>query len=489
MHRWDLLGGLFVALFIASLWALLAQAPDLPRTDAQVLDPSAEVQLGDEWMGLYFKGARVGLMHLRKTPRETGGFVFSLRTTMRLLALGTAAPLDTRVTAAIDDQLTLERFTFSVEAGPARLRGEGEVRGSTIALTVHTGGAPIRRELALGQPPVLRTNLGPLLSRRALQPGARFRYHAFDPLTQQEQPVDIEVVGPDTLFAFGREVPVTHLRFQINGLTLQGWMNQRGEMLRQELGLGLVARRETEEEARWGLAQARSGRTRADVVEATMVPVAGLPPRLDRQHALTLRVGGVDLAPLDLDDRRQRLEGDLLTITRETAGAGLPLPVSDAPPGTLAAEALVQADHPRIRAAARAAVGEAKDTVAAAERLRRWVHQRLDQQPVVGVPSALETLRTNVGDCNEHATLFAALGRAVGVPTRVAVGLVYREGRFGYHAWNEVLTGDGWLSVDPTWDQMPADVGHLRVVSGGLDRQVELLQVMGRLTLEAVGHR
>ena len=81
------------------------------------------------------------------------------------------------------------------------------------------------------------------------------------------------------------------------------------------------------------------------------------------------------------------------------------------------------------------------------------------------------------------------LGRAVGVPTRVAVGLVYREGRFGYHAWNEVLTGDGWLSVDPTWDQMPADVGHLRVVSGGLDRQVELLQVMGRLTLEAVGHR
>ena len=51
-----------------------------------------------------------------------------------------------------------------------------------------------------------------------------------------------------------------------------------------------------------------------------------------------------------------------------------------------------------------------------------FVHGHLEQKLVPGVPSALETLKSRVGDCNEHATLFAALARSLGVPTRIAVG-------------------------------------------------------------------
>lgn len=487
MHRWDLLGGLFVVLFAGSLWALLSTAPERPPADAQLLDPSSEVQLGDEWLGLYFKGERVGLMHMRKRAREGGGYHFSLRTSLRLLALNSDAPLDTQVEATLDGHLTLQRFTFSVDAGPARFSGTGDVEGKVVKMKLRTGGETVAKRLELEHAPVLKANLGPLLSRDGLKPGARMRYHAFDPLTQRDQPVDVEVVGPDTVVAFGREVPVTHIRQTISGMTLDGWINQRGEMLRQELGLGLVARRESEEEARWGLAQARSGRSRADLAEATMIDVGGLPPRLDRGRRLVLSLDGVDMTGFALGDARQTYEGDRLTIARETPGDGVLLPVtSGVPAETLAADALIQADHPRIREAARSAIGDAKDTVEAADRLRRWVHGRIEQTLVVGVPSALETLDSGIGDCNEHATLFAALGRSVGLPTQMAVGLVYRDGRFGYHAWNEVWTQTGWLTVDPTWDQMPVDVGHLRIVRGGLDRQVEMLGVIGRLELKVV---
>ena len=132
------------------------------------------------------------------------------------------------------------------------------------------------------------------------------------------------------------------------------------------------------------------------------------------------------------------------------------------------------------------AIGHARDTVTAARRLKDWVHHRLEQTAVPGVPSALETLDARVGDCNEHSTLFAALARSVGIPTRIVVGLVYADGRFGYHAWNEVLAADGWLSVDATWNQMPVDVGHLAMLRGGLSEQARLLPLMGRLQLTVV---
>jgi transglutaminase-like putative cysteine protease len=238
------------------------------------------------------------------------------------------------------------------------------------------------------------------------------------------------------------------------------------------------------------LAQARSGREVADLALATMVPVPGLPAKLDRLSQLTLKIGGVELGDFELGDRRQQFTDDRLVVVREPVGQGVPLPVSEPKLARwLKAEPLIQSDHPRIVKQARRVVGDAADTVTAAQLLRAWVHKALTQKSVLGVPSALETLETRVGDCNEHATLYAALARAAGVPARIAVGLVYVEGRFGYHAWNEVWTADGWLSVDPTWDQSPVDVGHLRVVHGNLDQQVLLLRVMGQITLELVEYR
>lgn len=56
------------------------------------------------------------------------------------------------------------------------------------------------------------------------------------------------------------------------------------------------------------------------------------------------------------------------------------------------------------------------------------------------------------GDCTEHAVLSTALGRAVGWPSRVVVGVVLvPEGKtaraFG-HAWAESFDGDSWRLLD-----------------------------------------
>ena len=102
----------------------------------------------------------------------------------------------------------------------------------------------------------------------------------------------------------------------------------------------------------------------------------------------------------------------------------------------------------------------------------------------------------NHGDCNEHTALFVSLARAVRIPTRIAAGVVYSErvgpkGQFYYHAWPEVLLGDEneWIPVDPTFGQLPADATHIKLVEGDLDRQVEILGVIGRLELALIEAR
>lgn len=150
----------------------------------------------------------------------------------------------------------------------------------------------------------------------------------------------------------------------------------------------------------------------------------------------------------------------------------------------LQATALIQSDHPLILAKAREIVANSKTRLAAVRALKNWVFRSLKKKSVVGIPSALETLQRKVGDCNEHATLFAALARAVRIPCRIVSGIAYLKGNFFYHAWNECEMGQAhWFTLDSTWNQLPADVTHIAFVRGGLDKQVVLLQLLGRLRI------
>jgi transglutaminase-like putative cysteine protease len=117
------------------------------------------------------------------------------------------------------------------------------------------------------------------------------------------------------------------------------------------------------------------------------------------------------------------------------------------------------------------------------------VNAILEKKPTVSLPSAREVLRTRVGDCNEHTVLYVAMARAIGIPARIAVGLVSVGGAFYYHAWPEVYIADGaargmWLPVDPTLNEFPSDATHLRLARGGLEQQSRILPLVGRLQIE-----
>jgi transglutaminase-like putative cysteine protease len=58
------------------------------------------------------------------------------------------------------------------------------------------------------------------------------------------------------------------------------------------------------------------------------------------------------------------------------------------------------------------------------------------------------------------------MARAVGIPTKLVAGLVYMEGLgFLYHSWAESYA-DGWVTVDPTFNQVGVDTTHIKLVEG-----------------------
>jgi len=198
---------------------------------------------------------------------------------------------------------------------------------------------------------------------------------------------------------------------------------------------------------------------------------------------MKIRCRGLAPEKYDLDCCRQRLSGEVLDISVE----GLPTDQVSIPPDSLSRwlepTPLIQSRDPAIVALADSIVGREKDPWQKVGRLSAWVFASLKKTMTASLPSALEVASSRRGDCNEHATLFCALARSQGIPCRLCLGVVYLDGFFYYHAWNQVWCGR-WIEVDPTFGQCPADAARLRLVLGDLSSQSRLLPAMGNLQIE-----
>ncbi|MGA0164247.1 MAG: transglutaminase-like domain-containing protein, partial [Bdellovibrionota bacterium] len=209
-----------------------------------------------------------------------------------------------------------------------------------------------------------------------------------------------------------------------------------------------------------------------------------------------VKVDGIPLHFFQLNRHRQRLESGVLTIKKETSIESAPIQSIVGRKDLekyLMAEVSIPAFDPVIQKKSREIVGDKNDLWERAKAVHQFVYSHLEKDPYVSLPDAIEALQTAKGDCNEHAALYTALARAAGVPARTVVGLVYSDSfyeggkpGFYYHAWVEVFTGKQWVAIDPTWNQIPADVTHLAFIEGGADQQIQIAAVMGKVKLSLV---
>jgi len=150
----------------------------------------------------------------------------------------------------------------------------------------------------------------------------------------------------------------------------------------------------------------------------------------------------------------------------------------------LKASDMVQSDHDQIREKANQILGDESQAIAISHTLTQWVYNYLEKRPVASISGAVDILNTGVGDCTEHTTLYTALSRAAGVPTKIHIGLVYLQGRFLFHAWPVVAIDGEWVDVDPSLNQFPADATHIALVEGDFENLTNLIPVLGNVEIE-----
>jgi hypothetical protein len=148
----------------------------------------------------------------------------------------------------------------------------------------------------------------------------------------------------------------------------------------------------------------------------------------------------------------------------------------------------IQCDHETIRAQAKKIIGDEEDPLKKAKLLEAWVYKQLRKSYSDNADSALEVLDHKAGDCTEHALLFVALARAVGIPAREVGGVAYvnanKQPLFGWHAWAEIHDGHQWVSVDPTWNQVYVDGTHIKLSEGS--RDLAWANVAGKMKIKVV---
>ena len=437
--------------------------------------PAYARQFEEQWMGIYEKSAKVGYTH-HMLRSEIYGYSLEETAEMRLSMMGAKKKMRIDCSARLDHKMRAIDFTVTV-AADVPMRITGNVADGKVSLTVDSGGVSRTQQIALNEAPFISTSVLPLEGK--LTPGARFRFPLLDPATAAQGTLELVAIGREGIRVTGESIEAMRLEGSTLGSKTVIWAAQDGEILKEE-SMGLTFIKEPRSQA-----LSDSGAT-ADLITDMSIPFnIKLEPGVSY---LKLRLGGIGLSRYDLQGGGQTLHGDVLEIRR------MAIPAQDRPNPPAPSEPIgsdplfVEDNDSAIRARAAEITAGATDQADRARLIYEWVYRNVRKVPTVSVPRASDVLRTLEGDCNEHTVLYTALARASGVPTRMALGLVYQGGRFYYHAWPEVYLGD-WVPVDPTLGQFPADASHIRLINGGLDRQALIAPAMGNLTLEGIEAR
>lgn len=441
------------------------------------------IRTGDEWFGIYQKGRKIG--YARATTVMDGDtYHFSEESEMDVLALGKVQRVRTKINAYSTNTFLLKYFDFQLSTDASSMDIKGAVVRNSLVIDIITAGETRKESIPLREPVYLTPNIRPAVVRLGLEPGKEYRFPLFNPATMSTQDAFVTVEAKETIKVGDGDLAVYKLKETYQDMEAYAWITPDGETLKEESPLGYALLKETQAEA---MKRDKAGPA-VDLIELVRIPSRSIANAAAATY-LQASLGNAELAGFELDGSRQSWKDGVITV-RAAAGTGsyvLPYPGSDRA-AELRPTALVQSDDRNIREQAAKIVGREKDAREAAKKLNTWVYEAINKQPVVSIPSAVEVLKQRVGDCNEHTTLYAALARAAGIPTRMAAGIVYLKNGFYYHAWPEVWLGE-WVALDPTFNQFPADATHVRFVTGELARQVEIMRLVGKLKIDVINYK
>jgi transglutaminase-like putative cysteine protease len=493
-HFFNLVGGGIVILWLVMMGLLVKKTSfndNSGKVDIITEKRSPVTAFEREWMEIFLKGKKVGYSVNQVSPLE-GNYLIQEEIFLRLNLMGQASNIYTVSRSVVDHAFLLKNFRFRMTSGLVAYQISGSVKDNRMILEIGEGAARRKEIIKLSQPPLLGSGMTRFFKGRQLEVGRSFRLPVFDPSTMAQKETIFRVTAKESVVIKRIRHSAFRLETEIWNQPMTMWLDEKGQVLKEQGFMGFTLVKSSAANASRDI----EGGGGEDFYELAAIDVKGKLKDADRLAYLKLKVEGLVESDFDttvLSQGRQTFGSGMIEIVREKMPSKpvYDLPYSDGSGNMkefLRPGLNIESDERAVVERARAIAGEVKDPVIVARRLMAWVYKNVKKRPVVTVPSASEVLRTKVGDCNEHAVLLTALLRAVGIPARLCVGVVYSRGRFFYHAWTESYVGE-WISMDATLNQMPADVTHIKLIQGDVDRQVEIISLIGKLKLKVIDYR
>lgn len=478
---------------LAFLFSLLLSAcASTPEPAAPAAPPLSQATLDRwpyraQWSGVTFNAAKIGYSRQQLSQVSRGEHLLRTEAILRFRFLAYDKRVHYQGEDQVNDDLTLRDFRYRHDTDGNILRLEGRVRDGRLEVEVATEHTQSTQNLTLDAPlyPVSALALYPLL--HGLEIGRRYDYQVFDGETQSIAAVTQEVRAPEP----GDRVDQAAFKLvtTLHGNETVTWLTARGIPVRESsLGGVFVARLESEAGARRYLAAA-AGNKEETLLNYSLVPVEGTITDPRRLARLSVVLEGLDRYSMPSDAVQRCLpnaDGLLCTVT--PGGDGKRVVQAELQAAYLAPSLSVPSEHPTITRLADEISSEGADRSRQMRALVAWI-QRNVRREAVDVYSALDVLKLGSAECQGHSYLYAALARSLGLPTRVVNGLVYSTEHRGflYHTWVESWTDHGWIAVDPTFGQIPADATHIKLVEGESAGDIApLTGLIGRLKARVV---
>ena len=452
----------------------------------------------DTWMSVLLDGRKIGAMHTTRTV-EGDRVITTQAMDVQLDRAGTKVALATSETDTESrDGKPLAFESRTLISGSANvLRGSLRADGK-FDVASEIGGVKQTRVIAWPQAALLAEGLRLANLRTGLDAGTHYREIAFQPesldaveiessvgasenvdlpegkrtLTKIEQIIHLPGAQTSTVTWVDADLTVLKMAMPLMGYDLTMLACSKACAQAPNQSSDILTHAMMRAPAALSANELRQG-----VILKLSAANAGAPLQLadtDEQQAATI-VNGVELriTPLDTDARPGRED-------KPTA--------ADSQPNDW-----LQSDAPEIRKLAREGVGEANTPHEQMLHLEQFVRSYIRTKNLnVGYASALEVAKHPEGDCTEHAVLLAALGRALGIPTRVVDGLAYTDHYAGIehvfvpHAWAQAFVDGHWQSFDAALHGF--DAGHVALSVGDGDpwRFFAGFDTLGRLRVDAV---
>jgi hypothetical protein len=414
--------------------------------------------------------------------------------------------MQVRLTSTETEDGKLLDFETTITAGPHPLVTTGKVDGDQLNITTTTQGKSTSTSIPWSDEFRGFLAVEQSLKQKPMEAGQRRAFRAL--AIGSNEVADVELLAQDheAVKLLGGTYDLLRIE---SVLTLPGgqtiretlWSDRTGEILRRKAeAMDLESFRATK-----AVALETGDEAAFDLGEGLAVKVDRPLPQPDQTQQVRYRISLRDGDPSALfavgpSQKVKSLDANTAEVTVYALRPGSQMFNPDAPEDPAGDEYrrpnnFIQSDDAKIVAMAQEAAGGIDDPWQAALALERRVHELITKRDYTqAFATAAEVAESRAGDCTEHAVLLAAMARARGIPSRIAIGLVYMPSHqaFGYHMWNEVFIGERWTPLDATLARGGTGAAHLKLAHHSLDGAsayvsfLPIAQVAGRLSIEIV---